>query len=330
MHIDELDITKLPRNQKSYHLYDVASRPDGGMWRIPVCTITSANEGPIFVVIAGIHGDEYEGPETIANVYQALTPDQLDKGTLVLVPFFNLPAWEAGTRTSPVDDLNLARVMPGDLDGSISHRLGYYVTHKFIDPSDLFLDIHSGGVALNICTSIYYYVADNEIGHKTKAAAEAFAAPAVIGVLTPVAGPVGSSFYTCWNRNKAGIFTEAHGAGRTLPQEIEAFTVGVFNLLKHLGMMAGEPDTSRITHRLIGDKVGGGSFFAKVAGYFKPDVRMLDYVIKGQRIGAVLDFDGSVLQEFISGRDGFITNLRGVPRTNVGDHLIGITGGEKV
>lgn len=330
MHIEEFDISKLSRGQKNYTWYDVAARPDGGMWRLPVCTITSANPGPTVVVIAGIHGDEYEGPETIANVYQQLTPADLQQGNLVMVPFFNIPAWEAGTRTSGVDGLNLARVMPGDPNGSISYRLGYYVTHKFIDPSDLFLDIHSGGVALNICTSIYYYIADNELGRKTEAAARAFAAPAVVGVRTPVAGPVGSSFYTCWNRNKVGLFTEAHGAGRTLPQEIECFTTGVLNILKHMEMLEGTPDTHHTTHDLRGDNQGGGSFVASVAGYFKPAVRMLDAVTNGQRLGAILDFDGSVLEEYIAGRDGFVTNLRGVPRTNVGDHVIGITGGRQV
>lgn len=330
MHIEDFEIAKLPRNQKAYEQYDVAPRPDGGMWRVSVCTITSANEGPTFVVIAGIHGDEYEGPETIANVFQQLTPDQLIKGNLVMVPFFNIPAWEAGTRTSPIDGLNLARVMPGDPNGSISYRLGYYVTHKFIDPSDLFLDIHSGGVALNICTSIYYYATDNEIGRKTKAAAEAFAAPAVIGSSSPQNAVYGCSFRTCWDRGKAGMFTEAHGAGRTLPEEIECFTTGVFNVLKHLGMMEGEPDTHRTTHRLVSDSKGGGSFNASVAGYFKPYVRMLERVQTGQRVGAILDFDGSVLEEFVSGRDGFITNLRATPRTNVGDNVIGITDGERV
>ena len=160
--------------------------------------------------------------------------------------------------------------------------------------------------------------------------ARAFAAPAVIGSANPQNAVYGCSFRTCWDRNKAGMFTEAHGAGRTLPQEIEYFTAGVLNVLKHMGMLAGAPDTHRITHDLRGDEQGGGNFFAGVAGYFKPAVRMLDQVTIGQRLGAVLDFDGSVLEEYISGRDGFVTNLRGVPRTNVGDHLIGITGGVKV
>ena len=330
MHIEDFEISKLARSQKTYDLLDVAPRPDGGMWRVPVLTITGAEEGPTFVVIAGIHGDEYEGPETIANVYQQLSPAQITRGNLVMVPFFNLPAWEAGTRTSPVDGLNLARVMPGDPNGSISYRLGYYVTHKFIDPSDMFLDIHSGGVALNICTSIYYYATDNEIGRKTKAAAEAFAAPAIIGSTNPQNAVYGCSFRTCWDRNKAGLFTEAHGAGRTLPQEIESFTTGVLNILKHLEMMAGEVDTHHATHHLVSDDKGGGSFIASVAGYFKPDVRMMDRVSNGQRLGAILDFSGAPLEEYISGRDGYVTNLRGVPRTNVGDHVIGITDGERI
>jgi predicted deacylase len=39
--------------------------------------VTGQEEGPVFVVIAGIHGDEYEGPESIARVYQQLQPEQV-------------------------------------------------------------------------------------------------------------------------------------------------------------------------------------------------------------------------------------------------------------
>lgn len=330
MHIDDFEIANLPRSQKKYEMYDVAARPDGGMWRIPVLTLTAAEAGPTFVVIAGIHGDEYEGPQTIANVYQQLEPEHLQQGQLVMVPFFNMPAWEAGTRTSPVDGLNLARVMPGDPNGSISYRLGYYVTHKFIDPCDMFLDIHSGGVALNICTSIYYYATDNEIGRKTKLAAEAFAAPAVIGNSEPSKAVYGCSFRTCWDRGKAGMFTEAHGAGRILKHEVDCFTTGVLNVMKHLEMLPGEPIPQPVTHHLVSDGQPGGSFSASVAGFFRPAVDILEQVRTGQYLGAVLDFSGAPLEEFRAGRDGYVTTLRAVPRVSVGDSLIGITGGQRL
>lgn len=327
MHIQDFHIGDLPRGRKAFEWYDVATRPDGSLWRLPLLTISGQEDGPVFVVIAGIHGDEYEGPETIARVYQQVQAEDI-RGKLVMVPFFNLPAYESGTRNSPVDGLNLARVMPGDPDGSISYRLGYYATEKFIMPSDLFLDIHSGGVALNVCTSIYYYHTDNEIGRKTRAAAEAFAAPAVIGNANPETAVYGCSFRTCWDRNKAGMFTEAHGAGRTLPQEVECFTTGVLNVMKHLGMMAGEIVKQKVTHHLVSDDSPGGDFNARVAGFFRPEVRMLERVTAGQRLGAVQDFSGASLQEFHASRDGYITLLRGVPRVSVGDTLFGITDGD--
>ena len=195
-------------------------------------------------------------------------------------------------------------------------------------PSDLFLDIHSGGVALNICTSIYYYATDDEVGRKTKAAALAFAAPAVIGSSNPAQAVYGCSFRTCWDRRKAGMFTEAHGAGRTLPQEIDCFTTGVINVLKHLGMMDGDPMHQPITHHLVSDEKSSGPSSAEVAGFFRPEVRMLERVTTGQRIGVIQDFSGAVLQEFHAGRNGYITNLRAVPRVSVGDALFGITDGE--
>jgi predicted deacylase len=308
----------------------VAPRSEGGIWRIPLLTITGTAEGPTIVVVAGVHGDEYEGPESMANVYQQVTADQLIKGNLVMVPFFNIPAWESGTRSSPVDGLNLARVMPGNRNGTISERLGYYIVHKFMDHADIYLDIHSGGVQLNIVTSVSYYAVDDELGRITKAAALAFAAPTIMGRHNPPKLVYGSSSYTAYARGIAGIATEAFGSGRTTPSEIEAFTAGIINVMKHLGMMAGEPDTHRTTHHLVGDDKPGGRFSTSVSGYFKPSVRMLDRVTTGQRLGAILDFSGAVLEEFHAGRDGYITFLRGTPRTFVGDPVIGITDGERL
>jgi predicted deacylase len=123
------------------------------------------------------------------------------------------------------------------------------------------------------------------------------------------------------------MFTEAHGAGRTLPREIECFTTGVINVMKHLGMMEGAPTPQRVTHHLVSDDKPGGHANASAAGFFRPEVRILERVVTGQRIGVIQDFSGAVLEGFHSGRDGYVTTLRAVPRVSVGDALFGVTDG---
>ena len=67
------------------------------------------------MVIAGVHGDEYEGVRTILDTYQSLNPDDMC-GDFLAVAVANPPAFWNGTRLSPLDRANLARAFPGSLD----------------------------------------------------------------------------------------------------------------------------------------------------------------------------------------------------------------------
>src|SRR2546426_133252 len=73
------------------------------------------HSGAVALVVAGIHGDEYEGPSAVTRIAQELNP-KLVSGTVWLIPVANPLAFEAGTRTSPVDGANLARLFPGEDD----------------------------------------------------------------------------------------------------------------------------------------------------------------------------------------------------------------------
>ena len=55
---------------------------------------------------------------------------------MVLVPVANPPAFNAGTRLSPLDAINLNRVFPGDATGSISERLAYTLWTEVIAAAD--------------------------------------------------------------------------------------------------------------------------------------------------------------------------------------------------
>ena len=63
--------------------------------------------------MAGTHGDEYEGQVVISRLAQSLETEAI-AGRLILFPMANYPAAKAGLRTSPIDELNLNRVYPGD------------------------------------------------------------------------------------------------------------------------------------------------------------------------------------------------------------------------
>ena len=69
------------------------------------------------LLTGGVHGDEYEGPIALAKLIRALDLSKLS-GRLIVVPAVNYPAFLAGTRTSPIDGVNLNRTFPGRRDGT--------------------------------------------------------------------------------------------------------------------------------------------------------------------------------------------------------------------
>ena len=94
------------------HRVSLVVRPDSPELDLPVLLVRGRNAGKTLVVFAGVHGDEYEGVRAILDLYEELDPDAMS-GDFLAVPVANPPAFWAATRTSPLDEKNMARVFPG-------------------------------------------------------------------------------------------------------------------------------------------------------------------------------------------------------------------------
>ena len=326
MEFQALDISALPSGEKATGWLDVAPRAGGGAWRLPWLYVTGTTTGPTLIVTAAVHGDEYEGVEAIPRIFQQVQPDVL-RGTLVMVPVCNMSAYEAGIRNSPIDGLNLARVFPGDLQGTITQRIAYWLAHKLLKPADFFIDLHSGGVESNIPTMIGYLHSDDAFGQQSQAAAKAFGAPVLWGHPPPVAA--GRSVSTATAFGVPWLYTESPGGGRATPDDMACYIEGVLNVMKHLGMMPGQPQPRPMTHHLVGDGNLDVIISAPAAGFFRPDVALLDEVSVAQRLGTIEDFFGHVVAEVTTERDGVVILLRRLPRVEVGTGVAQVTGRHK-
>src|ERR1017187_1331142 len=79
---------------------------------IPFFALVGRSREPNFSIIAGIHGDEYEGVAVLLDLAREIDPRRL-RGTLTLVPAANPQAFHAGSRRNPVDLGDLNRSFPG-------------------------------------------------------------------------------------------------------------------------------------------------------------------------------------------------------------------------
>ncbi|MDE0504103.1 MAG: succinylglutamate desuccinylase/aspartoacylase family protein, partial [Candidatus Poribacteria bacterium] len=122
------------------------------------------------------------------------------------------------------------------------------------------------------------------------------------------------------------LYTESPGGGRAAPGDVACYIDGVLNVMKHLGMIPGEPHPQSTTHHLVGDGDLDVVISAPAAGSFRPHVELLDEVSVGRRLGVVENLFGQVVDEVTADRDGIVILLRRLPQVNVGDGLAQITG----
>lgn len=322
MDLGDLDVSQLPRGRKETGWLEVASRPDGGDWRLPFLYVTGKADGPTLLVIAGVHGDEYEGVEAIPGIFAGIDPGAL-RGTLLMVPVCNVPAYEAATRSSPLDGLNLARVFPGDANGSITQRIAYGITEGLLKRADFLIDLHSGGVTYHIPTLVGYSHSEDDLGRRSLATARAFGAPILWGHPPPV--PPGRSISAAVELGVPWLYTEAAGGGFARREDVAMYRDGALRVMQGLDMLEGAPAPGPVTHHLIGSGDLDRVILAPVAGYYRTEAGLLEEVRAGQRLGVVQDFFGRVTAEVRADRDGVVIMLRRLARVQVGDGLAHLT-----
>src|SRR6266404_1223456 len=216
---------------------DLPYSPHGDAWgtiRIPLAVIANG-KGPTVIFEGGNHGDEYEGPITLGEVIRDLDPATIN-GRLIIIPAINLPAVAAGTRTSPIDQLNFNRTFPGDSLGTPTQQISAYVNDHLFPLADAFIDLHSGGLSLQIIPSAIIEPAEDPAHLKRNIdAAVAFGAP-----MSVVIGNRGDPRTATASAVRAGLTavgTEMAGAGTVTIEALAMCRRGVRNVLAHLGVM---------------------------------------------------------------------------------------------
>ena len=217
------------------------SRDDSawGSVMIPIAVIGDGR-GPTALLIGGNHGDEYEGPIALQRLAASLDPARMT-GRAIVLPTLNAPAFRAGTRTSPIDGVNLNRAFPGRLDGTVTQRIAHYVAETLIPSADIVLDIHSGGRTLDFLPfAAAHVLPDAEHEARCVAAMEAFAAPYSVRMLEIDA--LGMLDTEAETQGKTFVTTEIGGGGTATARSVAIAHRGARNLLIHAGILDAEPE----------------------------------------------------------------------------------------
>lgn len=290
-----------------------------GWLPMPVVSIRNG-DGPTVLLMAGVHGDEYEGQVTLARLAQLLAPEDI-RGQIIILPMANYPAAKAGLRVSPLDEGNLNRMFPGDPFGSPSQVIAHFIETELFSRVDVVLDLHSGGASLNYLPATVSLAADNpELLERSRQLMEVFGAP--FGVLFEGRGGIGTSYDAAIRNKIIRIGTELGGRGWVHPDYRALCEQGVMRILAHFGVVEQEKTVPAGPVQFV--KVPTQAFvYASADGIVEAAVSLGDHVRKGDLAGWI-HFPETPLRESVETRfsmDGIVICERAVAPCQVGDCL---------
>lgn len=256
-----------------------------GWLPIPVTCINNG-DGPTLVIMAGIHGDEYEGQVAVSNLARTLIAEEI-RGRLILLPMVNAPAAEAGLRTSPIDQGNLNRLFPGNPNGTPSEMIAHYVEEVLMPLADYSVDLHSGGSSLFYPpTLLRGQGANAEEAKALIGLQDAFDLP-YAWVFTSGGGRESSARTAMGAANRKGVINvmaELGGGGEVTPSILRRTERGLRRILHSLGMLPDYVPDATLGTRELNAK---GSVYAYHPGLFEPLKSIGDDVDIGEVVGLV-------------------------------------------
>lgn len=264
------------------------SRNDSAWGAILIPIVQFKNSiGSTALITGANHGDEYEGPIALYNFAQR-TDLASFQGRVIIIPAMNYPAFQAGTRVSPLDHLNMNRIFPGKVDGSVTQVLADYFSRVLLPLADYVLDIHSGGKTLDFLPfATCHELTDKQQQAKCEAAMQAFGAPYQLKLLEDTRGMYD---HQAESMGKVFVSTELGGGGTTHPRSIAIAKQGIENFLIHAGILSRpEKIQATISQNLVMDQ--DSYVFAEHNGLLEPCVALGETIQSAQLIARIYSIE---------------------------------------
>ena len=285
--------------------------------------IHGSSEGPRVLLVAGVHGDEYEPMAAALQIIPLLQGNVL-KGSVTVIPLANPGAYHAGSRFGD-DGLDMARVCPGNPVGTSTERAASEVS-RLIRESDYLVDMHTGGITYDIHPLAGYMLhSDTRILEIQRQMAQCFNLPIVWGTEP---SPDGRTLSVARDAGIPAIYLEYGGGTGFRPQVTKAYVSGFLNLLRHLGMMEGEYSIRNDGYWVEDPRKDSGFLQGKMPaptdGIFIGAVQTGSLLKAGDLWGTIIDPIRGSKTEVRADIDGLAFLKRNTVKVNKGDALGGI------
>jgi predicted deacylase len=283
-------------------------------------TIEGQKSDPRLLILAGVHGDEFEPMAAVRRLAKVLLPEEL-KGHVTLVPVVNEQAFLRGARCAS-DGIDLARTCPGKADGSYTEQVAFAVS-ELIKSADYLIDLHTGGNVMSLFPLAGYTLhPDAKVLSMQRRMAKAFNLPLIWGSDPNLNG---RTLSVARDHNIPAIYAEWKGGGGCQAQGVQDYVDGCLNVMGELQMIDRKSPESKIK-KIVEENFTGaglltGDYLSPVDGLFESAVSLWDDVEAGTFIGIVSDISGKNIAQIKSTQAGKVICLRVFARVWKGDSL---------
>jgi len=283
--------------------------PSGTEINIYAHVFLGTEEGPNMLLLAGVHGDEINGVETVRRLIESGFFKDLKKGSAIVVPLLNVFGFINFSRDVP-DGKDVNRSFPGNNRGSLAARVARKLTKSILPMVDFGVDLHTGGDSRHNHPQARFTRNDE----KSEELAKLFNAPYTIekakipGTLRKAAGDLGIPV----------IVFEGGESKRLDGFAIEVATKGIKNLMDHYNMF-GNSKKNKIEESVHIKRTSW--IRASEAGLFIWSRHAGMFVEKGEILGVIKNVHGERSINVIARADGYIIGHNNAPVVNSGDAL---------
>jgi uncharacterized protein len=278
---------------------------------IPVIVERARQEGPVLLLMAGVHGDEINGVAILRDILRK-GYNKPDSGTIICIPVFNVFGYLHLSREFP-DGRDLNRVFPGSRNGSMASQFAYKFTHEIAPLVDYVLDFHTGGAHRDNYPNVRCVAGQA----KHLALAQAFGAPFIL-----YSKVIAKSIRETLHKMEKVILLFEGGKSVSLdPFVIRCGVEGSLNVMKYLGMRGGELPSD--TPSTIIEK--SKWLRAPYSGMFQSVTENGGWVSRKSVIGMVYDPYGEFEEKILAPFDCYIFSVNTAPIVHKGDALFHVS-----
>lgn len=277
-----------------YGILGTVELPTGSKVDIPVIVINGIEKGPVFTVVAGVHGAEVSPIGGLLTAVKEIDPNSL-KGTFIGVPGGNPLALMMGTLSSFIDGKNLSNYwwFNASAEGTITERIAYHID-KAIKKSNMIVDLHA-----NQFPSMHFVEVDIDTYADNKTREDTYKMAEAYGV-TIIEAPVvdrPSTMRACATTIGIPALTAEVISGSFLFEDINKVGAnGILNIMKSFGMLPGEV-VKQPVEVMKGKFRKYGKLRSNKGGLMWIKKQVGELIQKGETVIEITDFHGRIVDE---------------------------------